>query len=111
MPTPRRWWSPVASVPRSGALRGRGLCAMRTSGRVPSRSPSSHEMGAGEEIPARGLTVKPMWRVFHDELYLVYFAASALSRVISTFSTFLSWAALVALNEPPMTISPSMMMT
>ena len=42
---------------------------MMTSGRVPSRSPSSHEMGAGEEIPARVLTVKPIWIVFHDELY------------------------------------------
>jgi hypothetical protein len=27
-------------------------------------------MGAGEEILARGLTVKPIWIVFHDELYL-----------------------------------------
>src|SRR5262245_32157969 len=39
----------------------------------------------------------------------MYFAASALSRVLSTFSALFSWAAFVSLNEPPMTMSPSMM--
>jgi hypothetical protein len=48
---------------------------MRTCGRVPSRSPPSGAVLTGPEIPACVLKVKPIWIVFHDELYLVLCAA------------------------------------
>ena len=68
-PARPRGGSPVATAPRSGALRGRGPWAMKTAGRVPSRSPPSRAVMTGPEIPAGVLKVKPMWRGFHDELY------------------------------------------
>ena len=44
---------------------------MRTCGRVPWQSPPSHTVRTGQEISVRRLTVKQIWIVFHDELYLV----------------------------------------
>jgi len=43
---------------------------MRTCGRVPWQSPPSHTVRTGQEISVRRLTVKQIWIVFHDELYL-----------------------------------------
>jgi transposase-like protein len=69
VPARRRGWSTVATVPRSPALRGRGQCVMKTSGRVPSRSPPRHVVAAGQQILARIPIVKQIWIPFHDELY------------------------------------------
>src|SRR5215475_3966494 len=69
-PVLRQWWSTVATVPVSAALRGTAQCVRTTCGHVPRRSPPSLAVNAREEIPARALHVKAICRVFHDELYL-----------------------------------------
>ncbi len=42
---------------------------MMTAGRVPEHSPPSCVVVAGPGIAACVLKVKPIWVVFHDELY------------------------------------------
>jgi hypothetical protein len=62
------WWT-VATAPAPAALRKTGPCVRKTCGRVPSRSPPTRAVSAGEAIPVRALQVKPICLVVHDQLY------------------------------------------
>ena len=63
------WWAHVATVPASDALRETGPWAMKTCGRMPSRSPPHLAVRVRDEIPARALQVKPICIGFHGVLY------------------------------------------
>ena len=57
-PARRQWWWNAARAPGCHVLRRTAECVRRTCGRVPSCSPPSKQVGAGQEISARTLTVK-----------------------------------------------------
>src|SRR5919109_42414 len=102
----QRWWSTVATVPRSAALRSIRQCAMKTCGRVPSPSPPRNVDGTGEEIVVRFLIVKQIWIPFHDELYLArswmgYLAVTSIALTLALSTT--DWK--VMLSTPSVTVT------